>query len=105
MISPHDPDPNVTPVTGTVRPSFSWSALNLATAYDLQIKDATGGAVVMTIRDITGTQHRIDTALLSKHTYYWRVRGKNSFGLGPWSADPNNLAVTPWSEYGKFRTP
>ena len=90
-----------------LRPTFTWAALNLASSYDLQIKNGSTGDIVMTVRDIIGTTHQITTDLAANSNYYWRVRGKNTFGIGPWSADPNDIYAKPWyagANYSKFQT-
>lgn len=80
-------------------PTFRWNALNLATTYELQVNDASGGALVVDKAGITAAEYQINKVLDPNHTYYWRVRGRNEFGPGPWSAEH-----TIWSSYFKFTT-
>jgi hypothetical protein len=98
-IAPTQTNPANNATDTTLRPTFRWSTVNIATAYDLQIYDASGGARVEYVTNIADTQFKITTDLLNNHSYYWRVRARNEFGTGPWSAADNI-----WSQHFKFRT-
>jgi hypothetical protein len=99
------PNP-LAPINGiqnqVLRPDFSWSTLNLASSYDIQVVDSHGGVVAHSEQEIPATSYKIpgtSTALTPNRTYYWRVRGRNSFGPGPWSAETGV-----WADYASFRT-
>jgi hypothetical protein len=98
-IAPTQTNPANNATDTNLRPTFRWSTVNIATAYDLQINDASGGALVVNLSNIAATEFQITTNLTNNHSYYWRVRARNEFGTGPWSAS-NQV----WSEYFKFRT-
>lgn len=70
----------------TLAPAFQWTALPLAATYDLQV------ATNNDFNDITGAVSGLDNpyfqgiVLEPASTYYFRARGRNICGAGPWSA-------------------
>jgi len=69
----------------TNAPQFQWNAVSDATSYRLQIDNHANFASPERTRDQAGTNYTVSPAL-PDNTYYWRVRGVNSDGSGPWSA-------------------
>lgn len=66
-------------------PILSWGAVSRASAYELQV--ATGSSFSSTIFNLTGltaTSYPL-SGLTYGTTYYWRVRGVNPIGNGPYS--------------------
>ena len=80
------PAANATNVSRT--PALSWNAATRATTYEVQVSTDPNfntsiafGRSGLTARNITVTPQ-----LGSRVLYYWRVRGANTSGPGPWSA-------------------
>lgn len=79
------PAANATNVSRT--PALSWNAATRATTYEVQVSTSntfatiTFGRTGLTARNVTVTPQ-----LGSRVVYYWRVRGANTSGPGPWSA-------------------
>ncbi|MFM1795176.1 MAG: hypothetical protein RL642_1561 [Bacteroidota bacterium] len=79
------PAANATNVSRT--PALSWNAATRATTYEVQVSTdpnfsvITFGRAGLTARTIT-----VSPQLGSRVVYYWRVRGANTSGPGPWSA-------------------
>ncbi len=80
------PAANATNVSRT--PALSWNAATRATTYEVQVSTDPSfntsiafGRSGLTARNITVTPQ-----LGSRVLYYWRVRGANTSGPGPWSA-------------------
>ncbi|HRF96132.1 MAG TPA: hypothetical protein PLZ51_13095, partial [Aggregatilineales bacterium] len=62
--------------------TFNWIASLSATQYQIQIaSDSAFTNVLYDVTQVTTTY----TQSFTSNTYYWRVRGKNSLGDGPWS--------------------
>ncbi|MEO1023881.1 MAG: T9SS type A sorting domain-containing protein, partial [Bacteroidota bacterium] len=73
-----------TDAPGSVR--FVWKANSIATAYDLQVSRGSNSFTSpIVVENLADTAHVLDNLEFSS-TYFWRVRGKNSFGNGDWSA-------------------
>lgn len=74
------------PANGAVNLSTSvglqWSFIP-ATAIEIHVS-STAGFTSPTIVNTSGQQHTLN-GLLNGQTYYWRVRGSNIGGTGPWS--------------------
>ena len=69
-----------------VSPTLSWSAVTNATTYHLQVSTTSSFATtVMDDSTLTGITKQIGP-LLNNTLYYWRVRGMNDGGNGPYSA-------------------
>lgn len=65
---------------------FQWSSISNAKSYHLQISTS---AVFQNLfyNDSTLTSNEITVNnLAAGQLYYWRVRAKNKYGIGPWSA-------------------
>lgn len=65
--------------------TFAWNADPLATSYDFQI--STNGSftnLVLNENNIAFTSAQVGT-FNENTTYFWRVRGQNGIGNGPWS--------------------
>ena len=69
----------------SLTPTLSWNTVTGATAYEVQISTSSGFVPVM-IDDstLTSTSKQV-TGLTNSTSYYWRVRGKNAGGWGPYS--------------------
>ena len=81
-------------------PTLSWNAVSDATSYDVQVADdasfkrgATTQTIIIEETGITQTSYEA-TGLSGNTQYYWRVRGVNSDGAGPWSAAASFTTVT-----------
>ncbi|MGA9116136.1 MAG: T9SS type A sorting domain-containing protein [Bacteroidota bacterium] len=79
----------VSPANGAqnipLNPMLTWNAAPSATSYRLQV--ATDSAFTQRFFDdstLAGTQQQI-SPLAANTTYFWRVRGKNAAGSGPYS--------------------
>jgi hypothetical protein len=75
--------------TGT--PRLSWNSVSGATGYRIQVSVNPSFANPLRTADPTGTSYTVSPAL-PDGVYYWRVRGLNSEGLGPWSS-PRQFTV------------
>ncbi|MES2920761.1 MAG: rhamnogalacturonan lyase B N-terminal domain-containing protein [Verrucomicrobiota bacterium] len=71
--------------------SLSWSAASGATGYTVQRATVSGGPYV-TVASGIGTTSYTDTGLTIGTTYYYVVRGSNSSGSGPNSAEASATA-------------
>src|SRR5690606_34715393 len=74
----------VTPADGAVdvgfKPAFSWTAVDQASSYHLEVAlDPAFNNIVYTA-DVEGTSHTAATALNALTTYYWRVTAQNVCG-------------------------
>lgn len=65
-------------------PSFAWSAADGATSYGIQVADDSSFSSPQVDATVAGSSYVSETDLTAG-TYYWRVRGVNSNGSGPWS--------------------
>ncbi len=80
----------ITPQDGTTNiptsPSFAWAPSATATAYDFQLAGDPAFSDLLFSGSAT-TQAITPTLALDTDTvYFWRVRGRNGCGAGPWSA-------------------
>jgi hypothetical protein len=67
-------------------PTFTWQTSANSQLYHLQISLSNNfNTLVYELSDLTGISHSINTGLNLGTLYFWRVRGINSFGVGPWS--------------------
>ncbi|NBC15871.1 MAG: T9SS type A sorting domain-containing protein [Bacteroidetes bacterium] len=64
---------------------FQWQATSDATAYQLQVATDAGFNSVVRSETVAATSQTV-SGLDEATTYYWRVRGANAEGEGPWSA-------------------
>ncbi|MCX6132216.1 MAG: FG-GAP-like repeat-containing protein [Ignavibacteriales bacterium] len=70
----------------TTAPTLIWSILSTATSYDLQVSsDVNFSSLVVDDTTLLGTSKQMGP-LQNNTTYYWRVRGKNAGGYGPYSS-------------------
>ena len=64
---------------------LSWVAIQRATAYHLQLStDANFNSFLVNDSTLSTSTHEVQS-LAEGGKYYWRVRGKNAFGWGPYS--------------------
>jgi hypothetical protein len=79
----------LTPANGdtTVSPSATlrWLSSTHVDSYQVQVATDAGFASVVEDRNITDTTYQTAT-LVNCNTYYWRVRGKNVSGPGPYAS-------------------
>jgi hypothetical protein len=67
-------------------PTFTWQPSANSHQYQLQISlSNVFTTLVYELSDLTGISHSINTGLNLGTLYFWRVRGINNFGPGPWS--------------------
>jgi predicted phage tail protein len=75
-----------------VAPLLKWNAAQHATDYEVQVSTSnaiwTTGAPELKVNQtgLTELQLDVDADLAHNQKYYWRVRGRNAAGVGPWSA-------------------
>lgn len=85
---PASPD-LLTPADGNagepIAPNFSWAAQQPGTRYAFQLAtDPDFNNIVGAVADLNANSI-INQVLIPNTTYYWRVRGTNVCGEGPWS--------------------
>jgi hypothetical protein len=67
-------------------PRFLWNHASGATSYQLQVATVPNfSALVRNDSGITALSRTVNSVLTPNNEYYWRVRGWNSLGAGPWS--------------------
>ncbi len=80
LVSPPDGAVNIPLVT-----TLSWNAAATATSYRLQLsRDAGFTQIALDDSTLTTTSRQVGP-LIANTGYYWRVRGKNAGGSGPYS--------------------
>ena len=87
-----DPPDGATDVDTTV--DLTWSAVDGATSYSVEV--ATDDAftnVVASADGVSGTTTTVGP-LEEGTTYFWRVRGENDAGAGPWSSTASFTTLT-----------
>lgn len=93
LVTPVTPPPApdlVSPPDGAVsvslQPTLTWNTASTATTYRLQVaQDSLFGLPVFDDSTLTGTSRQVGP-LAQSTLYYWRVRGKNTGGSGPYSS-------------------
>jgi hypothetical protein len=71
----------------SITPQFDWSQAQRADIYRLQVaQDTVFSSLVFDDSTISILGWQITNPLKSLGKYYWRVRGKNNVGWGPWSS-------------------
>jgi subtilisin family serine protease len=79
------PAANATNVSRTT--ALSWGAATRATTYEVQVSTSNTFATITFGRTgLTARNVSVTPQLGSRVVYYWRVRGANASGPGPWSA-------------------
>lgn len=68
----------------SIKATLGWSEIKRVTSYQVQI--ACDTAFSAALRDTVLAKSAVTFALGGDSLYYWRVRGRNSLGHGPWSA-------------------
>ena len=71
---------NTSPITVTLTPTCSWSAVAGATGYYLDLVDTTSGQTVLSSAPVSGTSYTPSSPLTAGDTYKWRVMAYNSGG-------------------------
>lgn len=101
---PQNPSPTANSFSVSTLTNFSWSALNQATHYDLEVVQNSSG-VKKTYSNIAATTFTLPVAdrLSGDRIHYWKVRGRNELGPGPWSNDAKN-SDPDYSKWIQFRT-
>ena len=78
----------LSPINGnflnTSTPTFSWNPVADADSYRIQIDNQANFSSPERMQTLVVTNY-IASPGLADNTYYWRVRGLNSGGAGPWS--------------------
>jgi hypothetical protein len=82
--APSEPSPPDGVSMCSVVPSFDWSSVLGAAEYHIQVDDDPGFGSTE-IDTVTADSFYVHASSLSPGTYYWRVRGSNTAGDGPWS--------------------
>lgn len=73
----------------SVQPDFKWSTASFADSYELEVRDGAGEWADIVYEVTAGdTMYSFpeDSQLVGDETYFWRVRGKNESGTGPWTS-------------------
>ncbi len=102
--APNNPPTPLSPSDGQIDrltlTSFTWSGAPQATTYEIQVVQNSSG-VVLTYTGLTGTAFTLPTAdrLAGARVHFWRIRGRNEVGAGPWSA-----TLPDYSDWTEFRT-
>ncbi|NLI16327.1 MAG: T9SS type A sorting domain-containing protein [candidate division Zixibacteria bacterium] len=66
--------------------TFDWSDVTLATKYLLEVSsDSMFSNLIILDSNITASNFEVDSAMSNNH-YYWRVKGGNANGWGPYSS-------------------
>ena len=81
------PAANATNISRT--PALSWNAATRATTYEVQVSTDPNfnvGTIAFGRSGLTARNITLTSPLGSRVLYYWRVRGANTSGSGPWSA-------------------
>ncbi len=75
---------------------LDWNSAALTDFYEVHVSvDSLFGSLIINQSNITPTQYQIDTLILNNDTkYFWRVRGFNFNGPGPWSLTWNFRTIT-----------
>ena len=71
-----------------LKPTFAWSTIPGADEYQLEIAthpDFNASSVILSQNGITTNSYEIQSNLASLEVYYWRVKGVNFCGSGPYS--------------------
>jgi hypothetical protein len=74
-------DNSANPITVTLTPTASWSAVFGASGYYIDLVDQTTSQVVLDSAPVSGTSYTPSTPLTAGDTYEWRVMAYNSGGL------------------------
>ncbi len=75
--------------------TFSWASVATTVTYHLQVSTNDAfTALVAEDSTLTGTSKNVSTLTFSA-AHFWRVRGKNAGGIGPWSEVRTFTAIPP----------
>lgn len=81
----------------SVSPTLSWSQVNNAQSYNIQVStDASFGNVIINHSNIAGTSLPL-TGLNYNTSYYWHVRASNTAGMSAWSSTWKFTTISPLS--------
>lgn len=72
--------------------TFVWSAATEATGYEIQVSENEDFSTHFSNDSTTGTSHVI-TGLKNLQKYYWRVRGFNAGGYGPFASSASFTTI------------
>ncbi len=64
----------LTPAIGDTTPDFTWTAVNGATSYTINIATNSTFTAGLKTATVAGTTYTPTTALIPGQTYFWRVR-------------------------------
>lgn len=82
-------------VDAPINIDFVWLVTSDADAYQFQLSDSMNFSVLRANDDnLTVTSIHVN-GLSNQTRYYWRVRGKNEVGYGPWSSTNQFMTVAP----------
>ncbi len=76
------PESEATEISVPVK--FTWNKVSKAKSYEFQLSEKEDFSTTKETKTVTDTFYSAKT-LSNNTTYYWRVRGKNTGGNGPWS--------------------
>jgi len=78
--------PSATTITDPT-PTLRWGASPSATTYEVQVSRSSSFGTVLLSREITSTSWTVPSSrpLTRGVRYYWRVRAKDRYGMGPWA--------------------
>jgi hypothetical protein len=66
-------------------PSFEWSSVSGATGYQIRVDDSSSFSSPAIDATLTGSAYT-PTTPLARRQWYWRVRARNAYDYGSWSA-------------------
>lgn len=69
-----------------LQPLFTWETVDNADSYQIQVSTTEEFDGIIIDESTIGGSYEVDTDLDGNTTYYWRVRGVNTFGNGNWSS-------------------
>lgn len=78
----------------SLTPTLGWYSVNNAASYDVEVATSSSfTSVIFSATGVTELSVRISNPLSYATTYYWRVRGRNSGGVGSWSDVWNFMTI------------
>lgn len=80
LVNPPDGAPNQ-----SLTPNFDWTAGAQSAAFTIEVATDIGFTDIVASATVESTEHTFSSPLASNQQYFWRVRGENPCGSGPFS--------------------
>ncbi len=97
--APADAPAGLSPCDGcvdvSVTPTLTWNAVSGATTYEVQVATDAGFASIVASQTGLASGSYAPAGLAEGTTYFWRARGSNAGGTGPWASASFTTLVTP----------